>query len=785
MRKEFMLGFANVRKEKGHTVSLFLMFLVAALVLNAGLLVLLNFGSYFETMAKELNASDTYLLLPAKLYNEDVKKLIAGNSAVRRTQVESCVGGNVTIPYNGDKRDTSMLFSNADGKRDLSRWKFIGKHLAPEGDMPAYVPYVLNIDGGYRLNDRLTVTFSDKTQITFTIKGFTDDTFFSSFDTGYLNVYLPQRTLETVRQKLGSSEDRTLIFANVTKQENNLTSSIKEMLQNKHLISATDADNAISSIGLPLIRMSRTLMAGVMASMMVAFAAIIVIVCLAVIRFRIATSIDDDMLKIGSLKAVGYTSRQIMASIVLQFTSVAVLGSIVGILLSYLTTPALSDVFAHQSGLLWEQGFDPVVGGITLCSILAIVLLVAVLSARRIHGLNPIVALRGGIVTHSFKKNYLPLQKSKGRLSFLLGMKSMLQNKKVSVMVAVILVFVSFASAFSVVLFYNSTVDTSKFAQVPGIEQSDAEAYFKPGSASAKVVEDIKKMAGVRKVQYNDRLTGSVQNMAIYLYSMDDYSQKETNTVYDGRYPRHDNEVAMSGVVAKSINKKIGDTVTLKIGQRQADFLITGFTQGITMGGSTGFLTHEGMLRLNPGFQQQALEIYLNDKSQSASFVKTLDQEYGKSFLEIMDVDKAFAQSMGAYTSVISEVGAVIFFVTILVVVLVLYFVVNSSITRQKRTLGIQKAVGYTTFQLMNQVSMSFLVPLAVGVFLGCVLGITQTNNVMSVGESAMFIAKADYIITPGWIALCGAAILVLSYVISLLVTYRIRKISAYALISE
>ena len=98
MRKEFMLGFANVRKEKGHTVSLFLMFLVAALVLNAGLLVLLNFGSYFETMAKELNASDTYLLLPTKLYNEDVKQLIAGNSAVRRTQVESCVGGNVTIP---------------------------------------------------------------------------------------------------------------------------------------------------------------------------------------------------------------------------------------------------------------------------------------------------------------------------------------------------------------------------------------------------------------------------------------------------------------------------------------------------------------------------------------------------------------------------------------------------------------------------------------------------------------------------------------------------------------
>jgi putative ABC transport system permease protein len=785
VHKEFMLAFAGVRKEKGHTVSLFLMFLISALVFNAGLLVLLNFGSYFEKVAKELNASDTYLILPTRFYNQDVKQFISGNSVVRSLQTENSAGGNATIPYNGDKRDISILLNNADVKRNVSRWKFVGEHLAPEGDMPAYVPYVMNIDGNYHLNDKLTVTFGNQTKITFTIKGFTDDIFFSSFDTGYLGFYLPEQTMKSVEEKLGSDYEKTLIFANVTEQENNLASGVKEMLQNKQLISVTDADNLIVSIGLPLIQMSRTLMASVIASLMVSFAAIVVLVCLSVIRFRIATSIDDDMLKIGSLKAIGYTSRQIMASVILQFTSVAVLGSIVGILLSYLTTPALSDVFAHQSGLLWEQGFDPVVGSITLCFILAVVLLVSFLSTRRIRRLNPIVALRGGIVTHSFRKNYLPLQKSKGRLTFLLGMKSMLQNKKVSIMVAFILVFVSFMSAFSVVLYYNSAVDTSKFAQVPGIEQSDVEAYFNPGIDQNEIVNQIKKMSGVRKVQYIDRVTGRAENTTIYLYTMDDFSQKETSTIYDGRYPCHDNEVAMGGVMARTMNKKIGDTITLKIGTRQQDYLITGFTQGITMGGSTAFLTREGVLKLNPNFEQQSLEIYLNDKTKSAEFVKTLNRQYGKSFVAVVDANKAFEQGMGAYTSVISEVGIVIFLVTTLIVILVLYFVVNSSITRQKRTLGIQKAIGYTTFQLMNQVSLSFLIPVAAGVLIGSVLGITQTNNVMSFAESAVYIAKADYIITPGWIALCGLSILALSYVISLLVTYRIRKISAYTLISE
>ena len=787
MKKEFMLSFANLRRAKGHTVSLFLLFLIASLLLNAGLLVLLNFGSYFQKMTGELNTSDTYLALPKNLYNHDVQQFIQRNGSLRKMQKEDSLRVDATIPYNGDKRDCYFLFNSAENKRSLSKWKFIGPHLAPDGDMPAYVPYVLNVDGSYRLNDKLTITTSDdkKTKITLTIKGFTDDAFFGSFETGLLGIYLPHQSMESLRQKLGSQYDETLIFANVSSQNNNIASGIKGILQNKHLITPAEADNTIISVGMPMLIMSRTFMASVISSMMVVFAAIIVIVCLSVIRFRISTSIEDDMMQIGSLKAIGYTSRQIIGSIVLQFSGIALLGSIAGIALSYLTTPSLSEAFAHQSGLRWVQGFDGPISCITLGSILCILLLVAFLSAGRIRKLNPIVALRGGIVTHSFKKNYCPLDRSKGGLSFLLGLKSMLQSKKNSAMIAVVLIFVSFASAFSVVLFYNSTVDTSKFAQVSGIEQSDAETVFKSDADSELIVKKIKNMDGVRKVQYIDRLTGRVGNTTVYFYAMNDYSQKETSTIYEGRYPRHDNEVAMSGIMLKTFNKKIGDTVTLKIGSGQATFLITGLTQGTSMAGATAFLTHGGMLKLDPDYKQLTLMVYLKDKTQSASFARTLDSRFGKSFSYITDVDKSFRQDMGSYTSILSKVGVVIFVSTILIVLLVLYFIVNSSITRQKRELGIQKALGFTTFQLMNQVSLSFLLPVTVGTLLGCILGITQTNAVMSVGESSMSIAKADYIITPGWIALCGLGIVIISYLVSLLITCRIRKISAYSLISE
>lgn len=783
MQKEFMLSFANIRKSKGHTVSLFIMFLIASLLLNAGLLVFLNFGNYFQKETEELNTSSTYFLIPSRFYTSKVDQFMKNNNVIQKLQKNDCVKADGSIPYHGDKRDCTFLFNDADANRKLSKWKFIGEHLSPDS-MSAYVPYVLNVDGGYQLNDKLTVTFQN-TKLTFTLKGFTDDVNFSSFDTGGLGVYLPHETLETVKQKLGSPYETTVIFANVSKTDNSIVSDLKEILQKEHLVTAANADNAVTSLSLPLIKFSRTLMVSIISAMMIAFAVIIAVVCFVVIRFRISNSIEDDMLKIGSLKAIGYTSRQIMASIVLQFTLIAFGGSVTGILLSYLTTPALSEVFAHQSGLMWVQGFNGAISGITLCSILFIVAAVSLWTARRIRKLNPIVALRGGIVTHSFKKNYFPLDKSKGNFPLILALKSIFQNKKSSVMIAVILAFVSFASAFSVVIFYNSAVDTTNFAKTPGTELSNVIIHFSPTADRAKITEEIKTRNDVRKVQYLDQTTGALQNTNAYIYIMNDYSQKETDTVYEGRYPRHDNEITIAGVLADTLHKKIGDTVALKTGDKHADYMITGFSQGTTMGGTNVFLTHGGMLRLNPDFKQQDLQVYLKKGFKSSQCIKDLNKKYGALLAQTIDVDKFLQQGIGSYTSILSKVGIVTFAVTMLVVILVLYFVINSSIIRQKRELGIQKAIGFTTFQLMNQISLSFLPPVTIGVILGSILGITQVNTLMSVAERSGGVMKADYIITPGWITLCSAAIVIVSYLTSLLITYRIRKISAYALVSE
>jgi putative ABC transport system permease protein len=405
--------------------------------------------------------------------------------------------------------------------------------------------------------------------------------------------------------------------------------------------------------------------------------------------------------------------------------------------------------------------------------------------SRRIRKLEPIAALRGGITTHSFRKNRLPLHKTVGSLSFILAIKSILQNRRQSIMIVIIFTVIAFACSFAFIMFYNTTVDIKTFEETPGIELSNAVAVLNPNADNAELVDKIAAMDDVRKVQYIDTAMVKIENYNVPAYVMDDYSEKETNSVYSGRYPLHDNELVIAGYLAEMLHKNVGDSVTISVGDKHSDFIITGFSQGFSMGGLNASMRYDGILKLNPDFKQQSLQIYLNEGINVPDFLKELENQYGDSIVQTADMDKGMEQGVGIYTSIVSKVGIAIFVVTILVVILVLYFVINTSVTRKKRDLGIQKAVGFTTLQLMNQISLGLLPSVIAGTVIGCILGTTQTNAMMSVAQRSMGILKANYIITPFWIVLFGVAIVVFSYLISMLITYRIRKISAYALINE
>ncbi len=794
VRKLWMLAIANIRKTKSASTTLVVMFLIAALLLNAGLLVVINYGSYFDNLKEELNASDAYFALPDKIYTDEVKTYIDKNEHVKKTQTMEGLVIEANILSKGKEKSFPIMFTDMNEKRDISKWKYVGEHL-PAEEMSVYIPDIFKAVSGYQLNDKIELTYKEEDTkeektLTFTVKGYTEDVYFSSTDTGYISFYLPKDSYQKVKSILNKPEHLThVVFTNVddVKNVSSIEGGIRNLLKlNSASLMAADPSTMLVAIDLELIQLARCMMATMISAMMVLFASIIVVVCVLVVRYRIVNSIEEDVMKIGSLKSVGYTSAQIILSIILQFSLIAGIGSLIGIALSYPVLPVVSTVFEQQSGLKWEQGFDGGISGVTLIILLLFVLFITLIAARHISKLNPIHALRGETTARKYKRNHLQLEKANRNLPVALALKSILQNMKQNIMIMVILIIVTFFGVFGVIMYYNTTIDTKAFAEVPGMEICNAIAVLNPEKDQTEAVKTIKNMDHVRKVQYLDETKIKIDNMEVAAYIMDDYDKKETRLVYEGRYPKDKNEITLAGILAGRLEKTVGDTVKVRFGEKEEQFKVVGLSNGSQMGGLNTSILASDYIRLNPDYKHQALYIYLDKGTNAEKFVVDLEQKFDKSMLlSAMNFDKEMAEGMASYQKIVAAMGLAMLVITLMVVTLVLYFVISSSVIRKKRELGIQKAIGFTTYQLMNQLSLSFTIPIMIGALIGTLLGAFYTNPMMSLSMKGMGVMKAGFIVDPYWVIAFGVATIVFAYLLSMVITWRIRKISAYALVTE
>lgn len=789
-----MQAVANIRKTKSTSCTLALLFLISALLINSGLLVTLNYGNYFKDIKKDLNTSDAYYMIPQTIYTDEVEQFFDTNEHVKDYQINKVLWLDSEVRYNGTDKSQTIVFSNMDEDRQMSKWKYVGKHLDPD-DMSVYVPDIFKAVGGYKLNDKITLNYkngdtNEDMKLVFTIKGFTEDAFFSSTDTGMLGFYLPSDTYQKVSQMLPETKRQgNLIFTdldkvgNVSKVENSLRSLLN--LENSSMM-ANDSSKMIVAIDIDLVDLSRCMMASMIAVMMVVFAAIIVIVCLLVVRFRIINSLEDDILKIGSLKSIGYTNKQIICSLLMQFLTISGLGTILGIAVSYPLLPSISNILEQQSGLKWVQGFDPKVSAITLIVLVGIVALVTFIAARRVRTLTPVSALRGETTAKKYNKNRLNFETTRGNISVLLAFKSIIQNIKQNIMIIVILIAVTFAGAYGVIMYYNTTFDTTAFAEVPGFEITNSIVTLDPTKDHKEVEDAIRKMDEVKKIQYLDEVKVKIKDIDAACYIMDDYEHRETNLVYEGHYPKKSGEVALAGILAKRINKKIGDKVTVKSGNNTITLKVTGLTNGSNMGGINLCMLKTDYVQISPDYKQQLLYVYLKKGTDAGKFADKIEDTFPRDVvIGASNFDKLMEEGMASYQNIVAIMGIAMFVITIFVITLVLYFVISSSIIRRKRDIGIQKAIGFTTVQLMQQISLSFVIPIFIGTVVGCILGAVYTNPLMSICMRGVGIMKAGFIIDKFSVIIFSAAILLFSYLLSLLITWRIRKISAYALVTE
>ncbi|HEY5584531.1 MAG TPA: FtsX-like permease family protein [Ruminiclostridium sp.] len=784
MNKIWMLSISNIRKSKGAYLSLILIIFVAAILLNLGLLTSLNFKKSFDNKVEELHSAHVAVTMLKQTYQdnyEDYFKTYPGVTETEKDDILYLMG--TKFKYGSGEFSNPAFFLNASTKRNISHLAFVGEHK-DTGDRDIYVSYLLHTGGGYELGDKFVINYREKEYV-FNIAGFTEDILLGSTNVGGIGFHLPQESYKRFQRELNDENTNGVLLQARLENSKDSQNMIMNFQKNNLKVGQTGMISAVWLCSLSFAKTARTATADIGAVIIISFSLIIVLVSLLVIKFRVSTSIEDGIADIGTLKALGYTSHQIIASILLQFMLIAFFGSVFGIAASYAGVGQLSSMFCAQTGIVWKQGFDLISSVLSLMLILFSVLLITPFSARRIKKLHPIIALRAGITTHSFKKNHCPLDRMKGSLNFVLAIKSLVSNLRQNLMISLIIAAISFASVFGLVMYYNIATDNKAFIDMIGIETCTVSVTTIPGEDAKLLLKDIEKLDGIRKVINYNYGSVTINDEASQVYISDDFSLVDNNQVYEGRYPKYDNEIAINGSMAEEFGKTVGDTISVKMGNGLAEYLITGLSQSANFVGMDVSLTLEGVKRIKSDYIYNSINIYLEDESNVDIFIDEITNKFGNKIAAIVNLNELMKSQLGSYVKIISIVTYLILIVTALVVVMILYLIIKAMIISRRKEFGIQKALGYTTLQLMTQTSMSFLPVVLLGAILGSIVGSFYINSLLSVLFKGIGVMKVAFVVPYLWIGFMCIGICALSYAVSMLVSWRLRKITAYALMVE
>ncbi|SHO44455.1 ABC transporter permease [Anaerocolumna xylanovorans] len=781
MKKILLLSFSNIRKNKGQMVNLLLVVFIAGFLLNLGLLLFFNFGKFYDELCRKTNSPHAAFLMAQTSAGNAQNDYLKYYPGVTELEQQEVLADNADIQYNGDKMPGLFMMVKASRKQAMNPLKLIGPSN-PLSDNSIYLPYIMKTGGKLKLGDDFYVSVQGK-EYHYTIAGFTEEVYFGSNTIQWYRFYLSDKEYDKLKESLPAS---VCVLQTVRMERPELSDRLVKDFAGEFYYGTTAKNTSIYHDSVySNVKTSHTFLSGITSMIFVALAAVILLVSLVVIRFRIHNTLEESMVGIGVLKAMGYLSRQIIASLVIQFTGIAAAGILLGTVLSYVVLPLISSLLESQTALIWHQGFDPVISGITLLAILSVILLDTVLTSLRIRKMHPLTALRGGITTHNFRRNSFALDSSHGGLTVLLAMKNIYQNRKQTLMIFAVITTITFASASVLSIYYNVGLHPDTFAGLVAGEVPDSVFILKNPVDAAGVMAEIRQSEKVDKAIYYTFRSVLVNGTEAQGYVTDDFSLIRGKMLYKGRYPKHDNEIALSGVTAKQAAKTIGDTVSVNYNGKNEEYLITGLIQTMNDNGNGLTLTTKGMKRLYPDFVSEQIYVYMKDVNDTEEFIDTIKLKSGSLFSNTLNMNKLIDVQLGVYGSVFAIITTAITLITFFVVILVLYLVLKTSILRRRRELGIQKAVGFTSFQLMNQIALSFSPAIITGVTAGCILGIYCFNPLFVALVQSMGIMTASLPASYAFTIILAIGIIVFSYLISLLISMRIRKITPYMLVSE
>ena len=785
MDKTILLTKSNLRKNRGTSIGLFFLIFIATLLIGVSLMIFFDALPTVRSEAERLDAGDGYIMVRngiSDITDEKIDELIKDDTdryyAYRNLQF-----GAIPLPFGtGDVSIDISLNDSSAFNRQMDKVEVIMEDTSVTGDY-IYLPYQFYSGGGKRLGDAFEFEV-EGVKYSFTVKGFTALTYGGCNNAALFSFVVDDDTYNKILERNGETAEGLMIIYELKDGVSNGRFKIK----NRNELLKINPVAIVAGFDIDTVVKSRTFIGLILAVSCLVLTSLVVTAVAMMLANCISNYIKENMKTLGALKAIGYTGKDIKASLVFWFFILSVLASITGIAAAYLVMPIFANIVIGQMGFPYQVSFNLPAAVIPVVFIILFTVTVTVICASKVSKIHPIVALREGIESHNFRKNHVALDKTSLSLNSSLAMKTFFGNMKQNVITFIVTGFMIFTCVIALLMYEN-------FSRHPKLEILMTEmcsgvVTFDNDTADEGLdyLESRLDIKNIRKIintnfYYEDK-------ESLFTYIVDDMSKMNNRDLcYKGRLPQYDNEVAVSGAFAKVYGIDVGDEIELTLGENSYSYLITGYIQTTNNNGREAIFTFDAAERIMnmdhiPAWYWFDLKEESADpkdnKAAADNVLEDCKDRFGGHIVNTMNFFEILEGSMTTFKSISAMMLIVMCTISVVVIALILFLLIKSLVYHKRKDYGILKALGYTSGSLMLQTALSFMPSVLASVIVFSVASYYLANPYMSTFMHLFGLVKCSFDIPVPGVVIIAAGLATASFFLALLQTRRIRKIEAY-----
>ena len=772
----------NAKRQKGDILTLALLAMLSAFILYIGLSVRTGIYKVIDSTHEEHNGAHVYYWLPDS-YADELEPLFLENGDIAeydRTRTDA-----VAISYrNASSSDDDwsifqMFFGSVDEPRTINT---LDDDIPELTDKDILVPYGISND--YAVGDTMQIKIDDKV-FEYNVAGYVMDPFFASaLGMPVYNIYMTPETLQAFEDGCGPHimKGSALKFRCTEGTDiEQFHRDLWEIFSGWVSADPSRNDNSVMEVTWPAMRGGFSFMLRIVMALVTVFALMIMVIAMIIISFSIRNFIERNMKNTGILEASGYTTKELSGAILVENVIAALAGALAGVAAASIFNDKVGYIVAIISGFEWNRPFDIPVAAVTVAGITVLVVIACLLSTRRYKLISVLECLRGGLSNHNFKRNCFAFEDTALPVPVTLSLKELFGDKGRNIVLILIVAILAVSTNIGFALSYTFGQNTDVMLDIAGMEAPDATFTDVRG-----LKDDIAEVEGVDRVisyyQVEPTFVSGDIREAVNCDVYDDPSLTEHDFLIEGRLPESDHEIVLTNIIADTLGISMGDIVYIEYGDQRYDYLVTGIDQKVNHAGIKAVLTDEGAQRFTGGSDEVSYYVYAKEGYDYDSIKPGLAALTDSS---VENQKKAVNETISTVSESMYLICYLILASTVVVVVFVEVLLVRSKIIRERRNYGVNKALGFTSGQLMVQTMISNIPAILIGCILGYVLSAPAATAATNI-PLEVFGMKGIGVTVPLYgmvITLCG--ILAVALITALLCSLSIRKVEPAGLLAE